>query len=102
MKECHTNNEIILLGDFDINWSDKSKRKELKHVTSNFEFHQVVEGLTRIANSSETLIDLAFTHRPERIKKSYNLVPGLSDHHMILIVRKFTKSRFNLSLIMHF
>lgn len=97
LKECDTNKERILLGDFNINWSDKAKRKDLKRVMSNFDFQQVVEGPTRITNSSETLIDLVFTNRPERIKKSYNLVTGLSDHNMILILRKLTKQRFNIT-----
>lgn len=40
---------------------------------------------------------LYFMNRPERIKTSYNLVAGFSDHNMILIVRKLNKARFNLS-----
>lgn len=69
IKECDTNKEIILLGE-----------------RSKFDFQQVIEGPTRITSCSETLIDLAFTNRSERIKKSYNLVTGLSDHNMILIL----------------
>ncbi len=30
LKDRDTNNEIILLGDFNINWNDGAKRKELK------------------------------------------------------------------------
>ena len=54
LKECDTKKEIILLGDLNINWSDKIKRKELKRVTSNYEFQQIIEGPTRISSSSET------------------------------------------------
>lgn len=49
---------------------------------------------TRITRHSETLIDLIFTKRPERIIKTYNLITELSDHNMTLIVRKLTKKRF--------
>jgi len=57
LRECDSKNEVILLGDFNINWSDKIKRKELKHVASKFELQQVIEGPTRITSSSETLIE---------------------------------------------
>ena len=55
----HTNT----IDHFNINWSDKTKRKELKRVTSIFEFQQIIEGPTRITSSSETLNYLAFTNR---------------------------------------
>lgn len=97
IKGCDTNKEIILLGDFNINWNDEVQRKKLKITTGHYDFRQIIEGPTRLTRSPETCIDLAFTNRPERIKKRYNLVTGLSDHNMILIVRKLTKSRFNLT-----
>ena len=31
LKEFDINNELILLGDFNINWMEKSKRKKLRH-----------------------------------------------------------------------
>lgn len=39
------------------------------------------------------MIDLVFTNRKERIIKNYNLLTGLSDHNMILTVRKLTKQQ---------
>lgn len=95
VKECNSKKEIMLLGDFNINWLDKVKRKVLKGMANVFDFQQVIEGPSRITATSETLIDLVFTNRPDRIKKSYNLVTGLSDHNMILINRKLNKSRFS-------
>jgi len=43
------------------------------------------------------IIDFAFTNTPERIRTSYNLITGLSDHNMILIVRNFSKTALNWS-----
>lgn len=65
-------------------------------MSCKFDLQQIIEGSTRITKSSETLIDLLFTNRPERIKKSYNLATGLSDHNMILFVRKL-KTKIKVS-----
>ncbi len=86
------NKEVILMGDFNINWSDKGGRKKLKNITDYFNFTQLIEQPTRITNRSETKIDLLFTNRPERITKTYNLVTGLSDHNIIIFSRKLKKN----------
>jgi len=86
-----TKKECIVLGDFNINWAEKTTRKKLKVLTDKFELTQLIDGHTRITNVSKTQIDLIFSNKPERIIKSYNLLTGLSDHNMTLIVRKLTK-----------
>ncbi len=91
------NKEVILMGDFNINWSDKGGRKKLKNITDYFNLTQLIEQPTRITNRSETKIDLLFTNRPERITKTYNLVTGLSDHNIILFSRKLKKHCFHSS-----
>uniref|UniRef100_A0A3B1IW78 Reverse transcriptase domain-containing protein n=1 Tax=Astyanax mexicanus TaxID=7994 RepID=A0A3B1IW78_ASTMX len=55
---------------------------------------QVINGPTRITNSTSTQIDLAFTNMPERILKSYNMLTGMSDHNLIMVTRKLNKRRF--------
>lgn len=65
LKKCN-NKEIILLGDFNINWLDKSCRKKLKQITIKFHMVQMIKNATRITKSSQTLIDLMFTNREER------------------------------------
>ncbi len=83
------------MGDFNINWEDKSTRKNLKQITDSFDLKQLISGPTRITNSTKSQIDLIFTNRPERILKSCNMLTGLSDHNMILVTRKLTKKRFS-------
>lgn len=80
------------MGDFNLNWEDKSSRKKLKQITG-FNLAQMVNGPTRIANGTSTQIDLIFSNRPERITKSHNMITGLSDHNMVLISRKLTCRR---------
>lgn len=54
----------------------------------------MVKGPTRVTRTSKTMIDLIVTYRPERITRTYNLLTGLSDHNMIMVVQKLTKQRF--------
>ncbi len=94
LKECYHNKEIILMGDFNLNWEDKLKRKKLKTIADKYLLNQIIKGPTRITKSSKTQLDLIFTNKPERITKSYNLITGLSDHNLTLVARKLTKNRF--------
>lgn len=92
LKECNSKKEIILLGDFNVNWNDKTNHKRLKALTSSFDLLQLIKEPTRITNSSETCIDLVFSNKYERIQKTYNMVTGLSDHNMMLFSRKMVKT----------
>ena len=88
---CHL--ETILLGDINVNWICKSGKQKLKMLMSKHNFKQMVKDPTRITRTSKTLIDLIFTNKPERITRTFNLITGLSDHNMTLVVRKLTKQR---------
>lgn len=83
----------MLFGDFNINWMEKSGKFKLKSIMEKFKYKQLIGRPTRITRKSETLIDLTFTNRKDKITKTYNLITGLSDHNMTLIVRKLTKKR---------
>ena len=94
LKTIAHKSEVLIFGDFNIDWLDKSKRRKLKTLMTKFDFIQTIKGATRITKSSRSQIDLIFSNREERITKSYNLLTGLSDHNMILTSRKLTKKRF--------
>lgn len=55
---------------------------------------EMIKNATRITKSSETLIDHIFTNKEERITKAYNLITGISDHNLTLIVRRLFKMRY--------
>ena len=78
---------------FYLNWAEKNTRKKLKALTNQFEMTQLIDGPTRITNSSKTQIDLIFSNKPERTQ-SFHLLTGLSDHNMTLISRKLTNKQF--------
>ena len=84
LKSYDQNKEIILIGDFNINWDDKQARKTLKRTTDCFNLEQLVEKPTRITSTSQSRIDLLFSNKRDRIAKTFNLLSGLSDHNIIL------------------
>ncbi len=101
LKECNHNKELILMGDYNLNWEDKGKRRKLKTITDKYNLQQLIRGPTRITKNSSTVLDLVFSNKPERITKSYSLITGLSDHNLTLVARKLTKNRFKSSIPHH-
>lgn len=56
--------EVIILGDFKINWMDNKSRKPLRELTAKFDFHQL-NGPSHLTRNSQTLIDLIFSNKPD-------------------------------------
>ncbi len=56
---------------------------------------QMINGPTRITNSTRSQIDLIFSNRAERILNTFNMLTGLSDHNLILVARKLSSKRLN-------
>lgn len=70
LKRLRGDSEIIVLGDFNINWLEKCDKQKLKAVTSKYKLHQQTVGPTRLTRTSKTQIDLMFTNKPERVIKT--------------------------------
>ncbi len=45
------------MGDFNINWDDKTIRKNLKQITDHFDLKQMINEPTIIINSTRSQID---------------------------------------------
>lgn len=81
--------EVILLGDFNINWLSKDC-DNLKERCDDLNLVQIVNDPTRpnLKDSSRSiLIDLILCNRPDKISASGVFGPGLSDHCPIVCVR---------------
>ena len=74
----------MLFGDFNIDWIDKRGKTKLKSTMGTFKYKEMIDRPTKVTRKSETLIDLIFTNRPERVIKTYNRITGFSDHNMSL------------------
>ncbi len=55
----------------------------------------MINGPTRITNSTRSQIDYIFSNRAERILKTFNMLTGLSDHNLMLVARKLSSKRFS-------
>ena len=88
------NKEVILIGDFNCDWSRLINNKanvqtnKLAELAVTFQFEQLINEPTRITSTTKTLIDLAFTNKPELINGSGIIHLGISDHSLIYIQRK--------------
>lgn len=93
------NKEVILIGDFNCDWSQvnngnaKPQTNKLFEIAKIFQFEQMIKEPTRITENSKTLIDLAFTNKPEIVINSGVVHLGISDHSLIFIQRKFSIPR---------
>ena len=68
LATCNHKREILLFGDFNINWENKQDRKKLKLITEYFNLTQLIKQPTRITCRTQSTIDLLFSNKPERIK----------------------------------
>ena len=63
-----SDNEIVVLGDFNCDFSPNVNSKEvrdLKFVSDMHQLHQLISLPTRVTSHSKTIIDLFFTSKPE-------------------------------------
>ena len=85
----------IILGDFNIDYSSKkgsnanqSDRRKLKGIADLHDMKQIIDLPTRIAENSESQIDLIFTDNVHKIIDFGVKDFGISDHSMVYCVFK--------------
>ena len=89
--------EILLVGDFNCDFSAKrltSGCKQLKSLFRTLSFTQLIDSPTRITKDTSTLLDLIATNCPQNVSKSGVISSGFSDHEMIFFIRKINWKRF--------
>lgn len=62
---CNFDKEVIIMGDFNVNWKDRSVRKSSNKEQIALNLTQVTKGPTRVTQSTKTQIDLISSNRPE-------------------------------------
>lgn len=80
-------NEMIILGDFNINWLDRSSSSH-QNLFSSINLTQSINEPTRVDIRSSSLLDWILVTNPERIIKSGVMADCLSDHSVIFCVWK--------------
>ena len=91
---------IIIVGDFNSDLSHKqgenegcSPRKELLNILNSLSLRNVITEPTRIAENSETLIDLCIVNEIQKVNQSGVLHLGISDHSLIYASYKVKKEK---------
>ena len=84
--------ETILPGDvnqsiLNVNFL-KQGNKDLKTILGIFGYKQMIQKPTRIAEASETLIDVIVTDKATNVVKTEVTPTGIGDHDMVGCVRK--------------
>ena len=86
------NNEIFILGDFNICTLKNSRLKDryLRLLKTN-KFKQLINTPTRETKSSSSLIDHIWTNSSGKVSQSGVIESGVSDHFIIFCTRKITR-----------
>lgn len=93
-----SNKEMILMGDFNINWLHSSTHTE-RNMINSLNLTQLITEPTRFTLTSKSLLDWALVSHPERITKSGVLPDCFRDHHMIYCIWKIMKPSLPPKLI---
>ena len=90
------NQEVYILGDFNINVSENSNlAKSYREICALHGLIQVIETPTRITGTSSTLIDHILTNSKLSITQHGVLEIALSDHYVIYCTRKIQKQKYH-------
>ena len=87
--------EIIMLGDFNVNYLKKNEHMVFKDLFRRYGFQQIIKKATRTTYESSTLIDLIMTNHPGVISKHCVYPASISDHDMVGCVRKLNHIRYS-------
>ena len=89
------NNEIILLGDFNVDYLTSTKFKKHPLIKTLYDLHlvQLVNAITRPL--SDTCLDHIWSSHPERMNTIRTISSGLSGHLPIVGIRTFKRETKN-------
>ena len=85
--ECNT---LILTGDLNLDRlrPERTEGKILLSLEEVYGLECLIKDPTRITPTSETLLDVILTNKPELFKTSGVLNPEMSDHHLVYWIMK--------------
>ena len=91
--------EVMIMGDFNVDFFKQncSLYKNYKNILDLFDLNQLIKTVTRLTDTSSTLIDHIVCNNKSKICQSGTLSIGLSDHFAIYCTRKVLKSQIGRS-----
>ena len=87
--------EIIMLGDFNVNFLKKNEHTVFKELFRRHGFKHIIKKPTRTTNESSTLIDIIMTNHPQVISKHCVYPSSIGDHNMVGCVRKLNHLKYS-------
>lgn len=81
------NNELVILGDFNKNWLDRTSSLD-KTLFKSINLTQLISEPTRVDLRSSSLLDWILVSNPDRVLKSGVLSDPISDHSFIFCIWK--------------
>lgn len=87
IQAVNRDEDIVVLGDLNIDYSNKRCAKELTALEREFNLKQRINTPTRITRQSKTIIDHIYTNS-NKVKGSRILTSNISDHYPIFIILK--------------
>ena len=88
LDKFHSRSNILILGDLIIDMSSSSNsplRFDFARLMSKSNLYNIIKSPTRITDCSSTIIDLAITSDPSKVKVSGSYEAGISDHNLIYV-----------------
>ncbi|XP_052098465.1 uncharacterized protein LOC127733162 [Mytilus californianus] len=83
------NSDIILLGDFNMNFKAPSKPpQKWLSVLESFNLQQMIVDATRVTKDTSTLIDHIYVSNLDKVQESHVCKYAISDHYPICLTRK--------------
>ena len=92
-KMNEENKEIIIIGDINCNYLDNTNNKDIKELLALNGFIQVVKEPTRVTDTTQTLIDVILTTKPENLCDIKVIQTAMSDHDAIGCKRKLNNKK---------
>ena len=97
LKECDSKlpqiKEVFICGDFNCNMMSRyALSSKIKDLCSSLSLKQLIEEPTRVTPHSSTLLDLIMTNSVN-ISKAGVIDPGVSDHSLVYVIRKFKRPK---------
>ena len=94
LEQVYTENkEIILLGDLNLNLLESNSHvHNWLQITESINLNQLVHTPTRVSETSATLIDHAYSNRPENIVDVSVPFYSISDHYPVCLTRKISNN----------
>lgn len=93
LKVSKEKKEVIILGDLNSDYLVKSDNDNVKNILTIHGFKQLITKPTRVTKNSKTLIDIIATNK-ENISKTDVIPVSLSDHDMVICVRKLNHMKY--------